>query len=283
MKTTIRSTLQMVAIVYITLSANLVSAATRTVCFSLVMFDDIRTDCPVPGTTGARRACGADSLGTNNDYSIGSHFQIWDWDGGVGDDFIGVGVTTNPNGLNCVTFEWENATYSGGEANPDVYIRLTPYYSSSNYTGNSPSVRVANATGASYPYVDFSIARAENCPVGVTCYIDTDGVPGAPIGALRPYNSTASNAAQARLTGDSAQRALQQWDTNFDPGTSVTIEYPDSTTCSPACAINRTTIEINANDFRGSTPPHELGHALQFQLFEQDNFVGDPGCTRGCP
>lgn len=111
------SILSSVALLVLSLfGSSLANAATRTVCFR-VNFADGRSNCPTSGT-GALRSCAAAGSFT---WAVGHKIELWDKDPTGGDEFIGA-WRIDAAGNQCATFEWENASYSQGEAHPDVYL-----------------------------------------------------------------------------------------------------------------------------------------------------------------
>src|SRR5262249_23489894 len=108
-------------------------AAERTVCFHLELADG-RYNCPAPSEAGARRACNA---GGYSD-AVGHQVELWDKDWSSDDEYIGTWYLGG-GGTQCITFEWENASYSKGEANPDLYLR---YINVVNRTGYANYITV---------------------------------------------------------------------------------------------------------------------------------------------
>ena len=89
-------------------------ASERTVCFRLKIRDD-RSNCADISETGNRRGC-------NNGgyvYAVGHQVELWDKDADGNDEYIGTWYL-NYSGTNCITFEWEDASYSKGKNDPDL-------------------------------------------------------------------------------------------------------------------------------------------------------------------
>jgi len=122
-------------------------AATRTVCFQLKFVED-RSACPDASTPGARRPCGA-----TGDLmpAVGHYVELWDKDTDAGDpdDKIGTWVKANQS-AGCATFEWEQASHSHGETNPDVYLQ---YINMVRQTGCPGCVKITSLDGNVSPPV----------------------------------------------------------------------------------------------------------------------------------
>lgn len=255
--------------------------ATRTACFYLVLKDDVRTDCPLINVPGVAYPCKADTFNTDYDYMRGYEFLVYDKDDGLGlvDDYIGT-WHTNSGGLNCVTFEWENASYCGGEANPDVYIKINNR--ATKVAGDGTTVVDAvDQNGTDYPDIswrggdDDDTRVALNCTVGQSCRI-------YPQGALTPFTSTATNHAKVLLGVDSARRALELYHDIMDNGV-IDIEYPTTRgfPCDNACQVTRHLVAADSAITNGIAMAHEIGHVVQAQMFEQDDLRDD--CSYGLP
>lgn len=242
------------------------------------MRDYTRWECPTPGTTGVSRPCRPTST---YDSAIGWRVQLWDKDASPEyDDYIGTWNTVYV-GWNCATFEWENAAYSQGEANPDVYLRITNEATKTSIPG-TVTVDVQNSSGVEYsdgwtrngPPGDPDLQVAVDCQYGSYCYI-------YPEGEVVLNGDNASDFGQAVLAVDSAQRFLQIYAGLMDPG-KVWIRFPEDTNCPVGAAWSRTLLCLPGNDgadtsgaTNGRLVTHELGHVLQMQLFEQDSLVAD--------
>ena len=248
-------------------AAHVAGAATRTVCFELEIADD-RSNCPATGTPGAKRGC---NPGHDID-AVGHVFELWDKDDdqNAPDEYIGKWVIA-AGGRVCATFEWENSPgdYDLGEDNPDVYVR---YINRVNRTtGGSIYVQAVEADGATPPVtswrngdgVDPDAYVAEECTAGHNCEI-------VPNGSLMPEDDTASERGMRIQALDSVQHALETYGAVMD--TSVELHYPGKSDCEPSCFVSRHEIHVAEGlGDDGFYAPHELGHAVQMQEFDQDD------------
>jgi hypothetical protein len=233
---------------------------------------DDRTNCATPSETGARRAC---NQGGYVDME-GHQYELWDKDSGSDDELIGTWHIGGP-GTRCVTFEWENASFSKGEANPDVYIR---YLNRVNRTGYSNYVRVegvdtdgdtvAKTTWRNGQSGDPDRYVAMNCGPRETCFI-------FPSGTMVPTNDIASERGLRIMALDSAQHALQAFGEVMDRN--VELHYPGKASCPTSCTVDREEIHITQSQGNsGVLVAHEMGHTVQMQEFNQDSLRND--CSR---
>src|SRR5688500_849970 len=111
-----KRTLVLIAALLGVLLSQFAYAAPRTVCFHLRLADD-RYNCAAATEAGARRPC---NNGGHVD-AVGHQVQLWDRDFNSDDDFIGTWYIGG-EGTQCITFEWENASYSKGEPHPDTFL-----------------------------------------------------------------------------------------------------------------------------------------------------------------
>jgi len=250
-------------------------AAERTVCFRF-QFSDDRSNCPTTGTAGAQRACDA---GAYKD-AAGHYVQLWDKDTSSDDEMIGTWVIGG-TGTQCATFEWDNASYSLGEANPDVYVRYI-YRARKTGSPGSTYARIYNTNGNSVGGItarngtssDSNFFVARNCPQNQTCTISNTMV---------ASNDVASTLALRVMSLDSAQHSLQVFGDIMD--THLEIRYPGQASCGTSCSTDRKTIHIasddNGNAERGNNGfnvAHEVGHSVQKQEFNRNNLRSD--CSR---
>lgn len=243
------------------LTSTVALAAPRTVCFKMKIRDD-RFACPDVGTTGAKRACNKTGLYS---YYVGGRYELWDKDRGssANDEFIG-SWTLGGEGTRCVTFEWENASYSKGEANPDVYVRLTH----KNRAVNSLHVQV-EAVGNNRNSLSNTTWRgnndryvARNCTSGGACTI----YPGR---FLVPTNDPSSNRGQRFMMLDSAERVLTMYGPDMEAKT-IDARYP-ATNCITGFAFSREEFCLPAGlGAEGDRVTHEMGHVSQMHMFHQD-------------
>lgn len=269
-----------VLVVGLLVTSHSAEAATRTVCFQLRIRDNVRFNCPTAGTAGAVRPCRPASGYID---AVGWEVSLWDKDSGdgTGDEYIGLWHTPN-GGTSCITFEWENASYSLGEADPDLYITINNRVTSAGTNGT----RVVDiVTGAGADYVDITWRNgvagepdryvAQNCQAGSSCRI----LPGA---ALSPTTDATTNYGQALLAAESAGRTLDRYAGIMDSGV-IDIEFPTTRVgCGTACTIGRALIAFPAGlATDGVRVAHEMGHALHEQMFEQDFLTSD--CSWGNP
>lgn len=243
-------------------------SAPRTVCFHLKLTDD-RYNCAASSETGARRAC---NKGGSVD-AVGHQVELWDKDSGSDDEYIGTWYIGG-GGTQCISFEWENAGYSKGEANPDLYLR---YINIVNRTGYSNYIRVkaVNTDGSDHNVTTWRNGQAgdenryvaNNCRAGTTCYI-------FPAGNLVPTNDAASARALRIMSLDSAQHTLQILGETMNRH--VKLHYPGRAACTTSCADDRENFHINASQGGdGILTGHELGHVIQMQQFNRDDLRDD--------
>lgn len=247
-----------------------VLAAQRSVCFRMQLRDD-RFNCAESSETGARRAC---HPGGYTDMA-GHQVELWDKDWSGDDEYIGTWYIGG-GGTQCISFEWENANYSKGESNPDLYLR---YINRVNRTGyaNYIYVRGVNTDNSAASVTSWRNGQsgdperyiAMNC-AGASCSI-------LPSGTLVPTNDVASDRGLRIMALDSAQHALQAVGEVMD--THVDLQYPGQSDCPTSCAPNRNLIKITqARGGNGSNVTHEIGHVVQMQEFNQDWLRDD--CSR---
>ena len=247
-------------------------AATRTVCLRPVIHDE-RTDCPTSGT-GVRRVCNPGSWVD----PVGFEVELWDKDSGASsnDEFIGAWILTSL-GQSCITFEWENASYSQGELNPDVYF-VIPNRAWSETGGGDEALRIVEADSTLYPAAssrggwggDADAGTALECETGANCYIASGN------GVYITSNS-ASDYGQALMALDSAQRVLAPYTSRLD-NMYINIEYPTDEDCPTACAPSRSSILVPTGlGDEGFRLAHEMGHIVQQHEFNQDGLRDDVG------
>lgn len=236
--------------------------ATRTVCYEL-KFADARTNCATTTTTGNERGC---SPGSNID-AAGHVVELWDKDDDGNDELIGKWAASAGRG--CATFEWENAAYSLGEANPDVYAKYVNRVN--RVEADGIYVQAVDTDGSDLPVTtwrngdgtDPDAYVAKECHTGTNCEI-------YPSGYLLPTSDTASERGMRIQALDSAQHAVEIYGTIMD--TNVEMHYPGKSDCKTSCAVARDEIHIYetlAN--HGYYPTHEVGHTVQMQEFNQDD------------
>ena len=175
-------------------------AATRTICLEFEIRDE-RFDCPTPGTTGAKRACDPAANYVN---PVGMHYELWDKDTTGDDEYIGTWRIAG-TGSRCVTFEWEGASYSKGEANPDVYAKLR-YTASAVSSANGAAVRAAENDGTPKNAVTW-----RDFDGGAYVRWNCTGSCSQPGGVMVPTHSTTSDMSQRFQMIDSAQRVLEMY------------------------------------------------------------------------
>ncbi|TVZ41953.1 hypothetical protein P886_1304 [Alteromonadaceae bacterium 2753L.S.0a.02] len=248
-------------------------AAERTVCFSMKFADD-RSDCPTSSVSGALRPCTS-----NRTDMVGQYIEAWDKDSGdgSGDEEIGTWYLSN-GGVQCITFEWENASYSKGEAHPDVYLKWINKARKSS--GTSVIVEATKHDGSAHSVTSWRNGSssnsdayvAQNCTAGSTCYIVQNGW-------LAPTTDVSTQRAKRIMALDSVQHALQVYGGIMDHN--VKMRYPcDPNGCGSSRALSQTVFDIDDDSSvtSGKVAPHEFGHVLQMQLFNQDNLRDD--CSR---
>ena len=247
-------------------------AASRTACVHLQLRDD-RYNCAATTEAGALRGC---NRGGYVD-AVGHQVELWDKDTSGGDEYIGTWYLAG-GGTQCMTFEWENAAYAKGEADPDVYIR---YINLVNRIGFSNYVRVkaVNKDGGDHGATTWRNGQpgdpdryvARNCRAGTTCYMFAAG-------ALVPSNDIASERAQRIMALDSAQHTLQVFGEMMDRH--AQLRFPGKADCPTSCATDRANFHINGSQGGdGILVGHELGHLIQMQQFQQDDLRND--CSKG--
>lgn len=265
------TTFALIGILGLALTAE-VFAASREVCFRLQLRDD-RFNCAESSETGARRPC---NPGGYTDM-VGHQIELWDKDWEGDDEHIGTWYIGG-GGTQCINFEWENASYSKGEANPDLYLR---YINRVNRTGysNYIYVRGVNTDNSAASVTSWRNGQsgdperyiAMNCTSGTTCFI-------FPSGTMVPTNDVASDRGLRIMALDSAQHTLQAVGEVMD--THLDLQYPGQADCPTSCAPSRNLIKITqARGANGSNVTHEVGHVVQMQEFNQDWLNDD--CSRG--
>ncbi len=247
-------------------------SATRTVCLELIIHDE-RVDCPSSGT-GVRSACNPG--GAVN--ATGTEFELWDKDSGSADEYIGRWYIGSGEG--CVTFEWENASYSKGELNPDVYFVAHNRVWAS---GSNESIRIEDDNNNIYAYPSSrngwggnpDAGTAVDCTNGANCYIA--GGAGVYI-----HSNAFSDYGQALMALDSVQRSLAIYHTRLNSGT-ISLEYPDSSgACPTACTNSRKKITVPPGlADEGFRMAHEMGHVVHMGEFIQDDLRND--CSANGP
>lgn len=243
-------------------STDVASAATRKVVFKLVLADN-RTNCATPAEAGARRPCDDG----NNVAAFGHIIELWDKDDFSDDERIGSWII-GTEGTSSITFEWEGASYSKGETDPDVYVKYINKVRKSDLTG--ARVTAVDTDGSAHPIVSWrSVAVAENCAAGVDCEMAA--------GNLIPTLDPTTELGQRVLALDSSQHTLEVLGEAMDldvemfyPGNNPSTSYADSQV---AYHIRETKAD------EGMVPTHELGHVIQMQQFGQD-FLRDD-CSLG--
>ena len=246
-------------------------SATRTVCFRFQLADE-RTNCATSSATGAQRAC---NPGGYVD-AVGHLYEVWDKDFSGSDEYIGTWRVDGP-GRRCVTFEWENASYSKGETHPDIYLR---YINKVQRTGSSNNITITavKTNGSSHPATSWrngtssnsNLWVALNCQPGQNCQI-------IPNGSHIATHDRASERGLRIMALDTAQHTLQVFAGIMD--TKIKMHYPGRSDCPYSCAVNRDEIHITANrGNHGFNVAHEVGHLVQMQEFNQDWLRND--CSR---
>lgn len=271
-----RSGLLSISVAFLVVASVEAMAATRTVCFTLTLVDN-RTNCATSSEVGARRGCRSLSANSRNwVYARGQVVEAWDKDPDGVDEYIGSWVLSY-EGTNCLTFEWENASYALGEANPDVYLRMVNRVMKSSARGISAYAR---NTDGSADYVIWSRNgpssnpdqfTAADCRAGTNCYINGNNW-------LYPTSDVNSELGRRYMMLDSAQHALEIYGDTMTQN--VNLRYPGQASCPTSCANDRGTISITeaaGND--GGNVTHEIGHSLQMQEFGQDYLQLD--CSQG--
>jgi hypothetical protein len=263
-----RSLVPFAFLTFALVTAQAVVARERTVCLHL-RFADARYNCPIASEAGAVRPC---NPGGYSD-AVGHQVQLWDKDANSPDDLIGTWYLS-AGGTQCMTFEWENADYSKGEPEPDVYPR---YINIVNRTGyqNYIQVKAVNTDGSDHSATSWRDGQpndpnryvASNCRAGAECFI-------FPSGSIVPTNDRASPRALRIMTLDSAQHGVQKFGELMDHH--VKLHYPGRPECTTSCADDRENYHIR--DTQGADAilsTHELGHVIQMQEFDQDNLRDD--------
>lgn len=238
-------------------------AATRTACYRM-QIRDARTGCPSAGTTGVKRAC---NPGGYADF-VGARIELWDKDGSnvADDEYIGTWVVSG-TGVRCVTFEWENASYAKGEADPDIYLRLR--FDARHTNGGGSIVRSVDANGDYRGVVTWRDQGANfllnNCQGSCTF-----------TGTHIPSTSTTSDMAVSFMMLDSAQRVLEIYSPDME-GSTINAWYPvvtnpNGTSCATGLTWGRQHFCLPqglGND--ADRTAHEMGHIVQMHMFHQDS------------
>lgn len=245
---------------------SLVHAANRTVCFELEFRDD-RYDCATAADTGEQRAC----TSTYTDL-VGGIVQVWDKDAGGGDEYIGA-WSLSAGGEQCLTFPWEGESYQLGETHPDVYLKYTNQVRRTS--GGNPVIKGVQDDGSDYPFWSWRLTDGDNtftavdCASGSSCRIYSAG-------AMAPTTSASTNASMVIQALDSAQHTLERFGGIMYGGT-IELELPDSSgICTSGCALGFYSIGIPSTRGKdGDLTPHEVGHVIQMQEFNQGTLRND--------
>ncbi len=249
-------------------SANLATAAERTVCFHLQLADD-RYNCAGTTEAGARRPC---DKGNYVD-AVGHQIEFWDKNNNRDDEYIGTWYLT-AGGTQCATFEWENAGYSKGKSNPDVYLRYINVVNRSGYS-NYITLKAVDTDGNDRPATSWRNGQTGdpdryvtlNCAARTTCYM-------FPSGSLVPTNDRASERAQRIMALDSGQHTLQILGEQMNRN--LRLHFPGRSGCPTSCSDDRENFHINGSQGAdGILTGHEIGHTIQMQRFGQDNLNDD--------
>lgn len=241
-------------------------ASYRSVCFSLKIKDDARTECPSSTTPGARRTCNL--AGDVFLPAYGFLVELWDKNTETDDEYIGLAIYHSGE---CFMFDWDSE-----EANPDVYIKMRSTVTKT-HSDAATRVTLVEDDGTAYPDTSWRDGQPGdpekyvhwNCKVDEICEIYPDGF-------MLAEADTSTNYGTGLLALDSAQHAVEVYYDKMDPGT-INIEYPSTGGCSNpgagACTHDRNTIYVEdaSAALEAGCPPHELGHVIQMQLFEQDD------------
>lgn len=244
-------------------------AATSTVCFSVVVKDDVRFDCPSGTADADRRPCRENRQGGPYSIAAGWEVELWDKDPVGPDDFLGAFLT--PNSLyGCYSFTWS------GTDTPDVYIKLTNQLFPLSST-TAPYLQITDNNGVLYAKASWRDGTAQNSDafVATNCSGTCNLLPNQSF-VINP--DTATNYGKAVLAADSAQRALQV----FYPqmiAQPIKIRIPSgSTLCTSICATSQSTIDYTPSHgqvYNGATAAHELGHLVQMMQFQRNDLRND--------
>ena len=260
-----------------TFGATAVQAATRKICYEF-LFNDQRSDCPLAADPGVRQACLQKYMNfvsaADGDYSnpVGSYLEVWDKDDSSADEYIGTWIIGG-TGQRCVTFEWEGASYSKGEANPDVYLK---WKSKVRAPAGGPTVLAENTSGTDYGDVSFRTSATSNCANGATCtwsgyHVVSD-------------DALSERGGRAQIL-NSAEHMLAVYSTIMD-ASQINVAWPASGSSSSSrtqfqiagdASVGGTAVDNRA--LMGQSTAHELGHVLQQQMFHQDFLTDD--CSLG--
>lgn len=243
-------------------------ASERTVCFRLKIRDD-RYNCADLSETGNRRGCNAGGYV----YAVGHQVELWDKDDDGNDEYIGTWYL-NYSGTNCITFEWENASYSKGERDPDLYLRYINRVNKTGFT-NYIYVRATDEDGDGYGATSWRNGKSgdadryvsRNCSNRTTCNI-------FPSGSLVPTNDVASTRGLYIMAIDAAQHTLQVFGEIMSRN--VNLRFPGKSSCPTSCATDRGNFHISGTQGGdGILVGHELGHVIQMQQFGKDDLRND--------
>lgn len=252
-------------------------AATRKICYEF-LFNDQRNDCPLAGDAGVREACLAKYMNfvsaADGDYSnpVGSYIEVWDRDDSSADEYIGTWIIGG-TGQRCVTFEWENAAYSKGEANPDVYLK---WKSKVRAPAGGPTVQAENTSGTSYGDVTFRGSPFSNCVNGVTCSWTGYHVVSDDALSERGGRAQILNSAEHMLSIYQSIMNADQIDVAWPASGSSTSSRTQFQIAGDA-SVGGTAVDNRA--LMAQSTAHELGHVLQMQMFGQDFLTND--CSLG--
>jgi hypothetical protein len=143
-----------------------------------------------------------------------------------------------------------------------------------NTNGWTRNTTVKDASGTTYNINWRNVAVANDCLTGTTCSL----------GQLFPSTDPASATALRSMALDSAQHALQVFNSVMTQNVIISTPRPGFCSSSTACVdanSTQNTLYFNADSVGsdGTTTLHEMGHLLQKQRFNQ-NFLID-NCTAG--
>lgn len=233
-------------------------AATRTVCYEVGFLDGMDPlNCALEDEDGARRHCSPGAIRP----AVGAIIELWDKDPTSKDEFI-ASFQIAGTGLRCATFEWEMNAASKGEANPDVYIKYIFKTRKIACVGcalvegrDAAGKPVAAASWRDGPSGDADRFVAQNCTTAGPCDIRPGKI-------LLPGGSIASQNGLLAMALDAAQHTLEVFSDAFTDH--VKLFFEGSRRLETA---GQTQINLPANDDARGGVPHELGHAMQAQLF----------------
>jgi hypothetical protein len=252
-------------------------AETRKVCGYIKFLDD-RIGCDGCGNAenlpGRIDPCN----GPGTDYYAGKiKMELWDHDTWGSDEYIGTWYLPWHGGF-CINFEWEDADYSKGEYDPDLYLKYTSwnwgYYDTIQVRLNDPSE--FGLADAKPPEIEWSDNRVNNCQNGSTCWFSSVNYASQTSGSLNQ---------SLFMVGDTGSHTYTAFHDHGEDAAldTVTLNFKGTAGTSAYSPGSQTIGIHNDDDTSPWTPAHEIGHAYHDQLMGMNGFGTFSYCGYGTP